>query len=207
MTTIATSPDPLARARSALDAPTDHCVVLELPPVTYLMIDGLGAPETPAFTDAVRAVYGITYAFRDALRATGVPPEPIMPLEALWRSASGEAWRPEAPHEWNWTVMVAQPEAVTRDLLRSVREAARAKRHSPLVDRARLELLDEGLVAQILHVGPYIAEWPAIARLHAEVRSKGYEPVGPHHEIYLDSPREVPEARLRTILRQQIRTA
>lgn len=207
MTTLATSPDALARARSALDAPTDHCVVLELPPVPYLMIDGLGPPETPAFTDAVRAVYGISYALREALRAEDVQLEPIMPLEALWRSASGEVWRPEAPHEWNWTVMVAQPEEVTRELLRSVREPARAKRHSPLVDRARLEPLDEGLVGQILHVGPYIAEWPTIARLHAEVRRDGYEPVGPHHEIYLDGPRDVPESRLRTILRQQIRAA
>jgi hypothetical protein len=128
-----------------------------------------------------------------------------MPLEALWRSATGEVWRPEVPHEWNWTLMIAQPAEVTRDLIRSVRERARAKRHSPAVDRARLEVLEEGLVGQILHIGPYIAEWPTIARLHSELRREGYETVGPHHEIYLDHPDDVPVASLRTILRQRVR--
>jgi hypothetical protein len=103
--------------------------------------------------------------------------------------------------------MIAQPDEVTRDLVRTVRERARAKRHSPAVDRARLELVDDGLVGQILHIGPYIAEWPTIARLHAELRCEGYVPIGPHHEIYLDNPREVSEGSLRTIIRQRVRPA
>lgn len=207
MTTIAPIADSLAAARAALDAPTDHCQVVELPPISYLAIDGLGPPDAPAFTDAVHAVYGITYALRDLLRAEGVEIGPIMPLEAIWRSHSGEPWRPEAPHEWNWSLMIAQPAEVTRDHVRAVRETARAKRHSPAVDRARLELLDDGPVGQILHVGPYIAEWPTIARLHAELRCDGFEAIGPHHEIYLDNPRQVPEAEVRTIIRQRVRRA
>jgi hypothetical protein len=83
MTTHAPAADALSRARAALDAPADHCQVLELPPVSYLAIDGLGPPDAPAFTDAVHAVYGISYAVRDALRAEGATVEPLMPLEAI----------------------------------------------------------------------------------------------------------------------------
>ncbi len=207
MTTLATSMDALGRLRAALDAAPDHAQILELPPTSYLMIDGLGPPEAPAFTDAVHAIYGLTYALRDVLRNAGIAVEPLAPLEALWRSSTGELWRPEAPHEWNWTVMIAQPAEVTRDLLRTAREQARTKRRTPALDRARLEVLAEGLVGQILHVGPYIAEWPTQTRLLSELRAQGYEPVGPHHEIYLDTQRSAPEERLRTILRQQIRRA
>ena len=144
MTTLATSMDALGRLRAALDAAPDHAQILELPPTSYLMIDGLGPPEAPAFTDAVHAIYGLTYALRDVLRNAGIAVEPLAPLEALWRSSTGELWRPEAPHEWNWTVMIAQPAEVTRDLLRTAREQARTKRRTPALDRARLEVLAEG---------------------------------------------------------------
>jgi hypothetical protein len=207
MTTLAPSADAMSRLHATLDAAADHAQLVELPALSYLMIDGLGPPEAPAFTDAVHALYGITYALREALRHAGTAVEPIAPLEALWRSSTGEAWRPEAPHEWNWTIMIAQPLEVTRDLLRTAREQARARRRTPALDRARLEVFEEGLVGQILHVGPYIAEWPTQARLLSELRAGGYEPVGPHHEIYLETPRSAPDERLRTILRQQIRRA
>ncbi len=207
MTTLAPSADALSSLHAALDAATGHAQIVELPAVSYLMIDGLGPPQATAFTDAVHAVYGITYALREALRHAGSSIGAIAPLEALWRSSTGEAWRPEAPHEWNWTIMIAQPPEITRDLLRAAREQARARRRTPALDRARLEVFEEGLAGQILHIGPYLAEWPTQARMLSELRAGGYEPVGPHHEIYLETPRSTPEERLRTILRQQIRHA
>ncbi len=205
MTTLAPAAKMPARLRAALDAPGDHAQVLDLPAASFLMVDGLGPPDAPAFTDAVHAVYGLTYAIRELLREGSLHSDPVGPLEALWRSSTGEVWRPEAPHEWNWTVMIVQPDEVTRDLVKAARERARAKRRSPALDRARLEVFEEGLVGQILHVGPYIAEWPTLSRLLAELREDGYEAVGPHHEIYLDTPRTTPEERIRTILRHQVR--
>jgi hypothetical protein len=47
---------------------------------------------------------------------------------------------------------------------------------------------DYGLVAQILHKGPYADEWPSIEKLHAFVQEKGYRIVGPHEEEYLTRP-------------------
>ena len=45
-----------------------------------------------------------------------------------------------------------------------------------------------GAVAEILHVGPYAAETPAIEKLHEFIRQKGYEITGYHEEEYLKGP-------------------
>jgi hypothetical protein len=58
-----------------------------------------------------------------------------------------------------------------------------------------------GLVAQILHVGPYSTEWPTIEKLHAFVESKGYEVLpDSHEEIYLSDPRRTAPEEMKTLL-------
>jgi hypothetical protein len=64
---------------------------------------------------------------------------------------------------------------------------------------------EEGPSAQVLHVGPYDAEAPTIARLHEFIRAQGFDLGGPdrrHHEIYLGDPRRAAPEKLRTIIRQ-----
>lgn len=56
--------------------------------------------------------------------------------------------------------------------------------------------------AQILYVGAFADEGPAIERLHAAIAAVGKALRGKHHEIYLsDARRTAPEKR-KTILRQ-----
>ena len=45
-----------------------------------------------------------------------------------------------------------------------------------------------GEVAEILHVGPYSAEEPTIARLKGFISDQGYEIAGPHEEEYVRGP-------------------
>jgi hypothetical protein len=52
----------------------------------------------------------------------------------------------------------------------------------------RIETWEYGEVAEILHVGPYDQETPAIERLHAFIKEKGYRLAGPHEEEYLKGP-------------------
>src|SRR4051794_11685466 len=54
----------------------------------------------------------------------------------------------------------------------------------------------EGLVAQIMHIGPYAAEGPTIERLHRFIADHGYRCAGKHHEIYLGDPRKTAPERL-----------
>ena len=73
------------------------------------------------------------------------------------------------------------------------------------VEGVRLETLDEGLCVQTLHVGPFDAEGPVLARMHDEfIPSEGLTMTGRHHEIYFSDARRVEPAKYRTILRQPV---
>ncbi|HEX7189861.1 MAG TPA: GyrI-like domain-containing protein [Actinomycetes bacterium] len=75
----------------------------------------------------------------------------------------------------------------------------------PAVGALKLVSLEEGAAAQVLHVGPYAAEAPTIARLHDFLQVRGFTYDGrlhKHHEIYLSDPRRAAPDKLRTIIRQ-----
>ena len=68
--------------------------------------------------------------------------------------------------------------------------------------------MDEGRCLQTLHVGSYDDEGPVLARLHHEIMpAMGLTFAGPHHEIYLSDARRTPPEKLKTILRQPVRSA
>jgi hypothetical protein len=52
----------------------------------------------------------------------------------------------------------------------------------------KIERWEYGLVAQILHIGPFSSEGPTIQRLHEFIAAQGYEIAGVHEEEYLTSP-------------------
>jgi len=64
-----------------------------------------------------------------------------------------------------------------------------------------LETWEYGMMAHILHLGPFADEEPTVARLRAFVAESGYEIVGPHEEEYLSRP----EAKhMKTIIRYPV---
>jgi len=69
----------------------------------------------------------------------------------------------------------------------------------------RFEPYPEGLAVQLTHSGPYSAEGPNIARLHAFIHENNYEVNGKHHKIYLSDVRRTAPEKLKTVLRQPVR--
>lgn len=55
-----------------------------------------------------------------------------------------------------------------------------------------------------MHVGPFSAEGPTIARLHAFIAERG-RLTGKHHEIYLSDIRRADPGKWKTIIRQPFR--
>jgi hypothetical protein len=100
--------------------------------------------------------------------------------------------------------MIVQPDAVTEDVFLAAREQAAAKRPLAGLERIRRERWEEGLSAQLLHLGPYGKEGPSIASLHAFIAEQGCELRGKHHEIYLGDPRRSAPEKLRTVIRQPV---
>jgi hypothetical protein len=113
----------------------------------------------------------------------------------------------EHKETWLWTMMIAQPQEVTAALFERAREQVQRKKPSPALAKVRLEPFHEGLAAQIMHLGPFAAEGPTIARLHAFIREQGYAFDGTQqkrHEIYLSDPRRAAPENMRTVIRQSM---
>jgi hypothetical protein len=191
--------------------PPREPVMVDVPELSYLMIDGTGAPDegaeypTTDFQKAFAALFPVIYTIKFGLKPAGIV-VPIMPLEALWFTAADGSFDLNVPSErWNWRVLMATSGDVTpavfEDALTTVR---RKKGNTEALDRLRLERWSEGHSAQVMHVGPYSEERPTIERLHAFIADQGCKPRGAHHEIYLGDPRRADPAKLKTVLRQPV---
>lgn len=181
------------------------CMLIEVPPMNFLMIDGTGNPNTaPEYAEAVQALYTLAYTIKFSLKKAGVADYPVMSSEGLWWMEDMTQFSAARKDEWLWTMMIMQPEVVTPQVVEAARTAAKKKKALPALDKVRLERYDEGLSAQIMHIGPYAAEAPTIQHLHAFIAESGYQLRGKHHEIYLGDPRRTAPEKLKTIIRQPV---
>lgn len=180
--------------------------ILTVPPLQHLMIDGHGDPNTaPAYRDALSTLYPVAYGLKFLSARELDRDHVVMPLEALWRSQDLATFTTARDKSrWEWTAMIAVPEWITGEHLDAVRTAVARKGQAPLLSDLRLQALDEGLVVQTLHVGPYDDEGPVIEAMHAHAVGQGMRLHGDHHEIYLSDARRTAPERLRTILRQPV---
>ncbi len=186
-------------------ASPDSISLVEVPPLPFLMAQGQGDPNTaPAFQQATETLFRLSYTLKFMLKKEEGLDWTVMPLEGLWSAEDMMAFLEGRRGEWQWTLMILQPDFVTGEAVARALELARSKKGaSPLYDTVFGRHTD-GQAAQILHVGPYAGEAAAIARLHRFIREKGYHLAGRHHEIYLSDPMRTAPPKLKTILRQPI---
>ena len=179
--------------------------LVEVPPMMFLMVDGSGDPNTSAaYHEAIEALYTISYTVKFAVKDGDTAVDfGVMPLEGLWWGDPPAALAGDKS-QWCWTAMIMQPEPVTAAVVDDARRRAAAKRSLPALERLRFERFDEGPSAQMLYLGPYAEEGPAIAALHAFIHEHGRVPAGRHHEIYLGDPRRCAPEKLRTVIRQPV---
>lgn len=184
-----------------------HIELVDVPPLSYLMIDGEGDPNTaPAFSKAVEALYSLSYTLKFSLKKSPPPVDwGVMPLEGLWWADDPRVFHLSDKSSWNWTAMILQPEVVGRAQFEAAVTEVRRKKNPAALDLVRLDTLEEGRSAQILYTGPFANEGPVIQQLHDTIHANGRELHGKHHEIYLSDPRRTPPEKLRTILRQPMR--
>jgi hypothetical protein len=176
--------------------------VVDVPELAFLMIDGHGDPNTSsAYTDAVTALYTLSYTVRAIAKAELGRVHTVGPLEGLWSADDPAVFAAREKSAWDWTMMISQPAWITAELV----EAAMRKKKEA-VDGVRFASYAEGTSVQILHVGSYDDEGPVLADLHREyLPEHGLTFNGRHHEVYLSDPRRTAPEKLRTILRQPVR--
>ena len=91
--------------------------------------------------------------------------------------------------EWEWTMMIMQPDFITSEMFADALAQVRKKRDNPYLDKLRMSDFREGLSIQILHVGPYADEQRTLEKMAVFAAEHGYSFQGKHHEIYLGDPR------------------
>lgn len=176
---------------------------ITIPAANFLMIDGKGNPNTaPAYMDALQALYGLSYTLKFQLKKDLELDYTVMGLEGLWWVPDMNDFTVENKDAWLWTMMIRQPDQVTPEQFERARVDVIKKKGEGSYKQVRLERFEEGLCAQVMHIGPYAAEAPTIQALHAFIAAAGRTRRGKHHEIYLGDPRRTDPAKLRTILRQ-----
>ena len=184
----------------------ENVVEIEVPAMAYLMIDGEGDPNSSkAYSDAIEALfavsYGVKFMFKKGPTAVDYG---VMPLEGLWWADDMSKFSAGDKSGWKWTMMIMQPAFVTRDIIdRAIADVSRKKNLAALA-KMRAESLTEGRCAQILHIGPFSEEGPAVEKLHRYIDERGRRH-GKHHEIYLSDIRKATPAKWKTVIRQPMR--
>jgi hypothetical protein len=164
------------------------------------MVDGKGDPNTSgSYSDAVAALFAVSYALKFASKRQLDRDYVVAPLQGLWSADDPEKFITRVKDDWEWTMMITQPDWITPAM---VDEAVAAKKVLPAL---RFGPYPEGLAVQALHIGSFDDEAPLLDRLHHEfMPANGLAFNGRHHEIYLSDPRRTEPAKLRTILRQPV---
>ncbi len=176
--------------------------MVDVPAMNFLMVDGMGDPNTSqSYMEAMNALYGVSYTLKFALKQSALAIDyRVMTLEGLWWTDDMTKFI-ENRNQWKWTAMIMQPPFVTREMVESAMAEVKRKKNPPALGLVRFVTFHEGLCAQIMHIGPFSKEGPAIEKVHQFIREHG-RLVGKHHEIYMSDVRRVDPAKWKTVIRQ-----
>jgi hypothetical protein len=172
--------------------------LLEVPELSYLVVDGKGDPGSSEFQGCIKALYGLAYTIKFDSK-TADRDFKVMALEGRY------CWQEGDPRSMEWSLMIMVPDFIRAKDVEKAREKAKRKGDEAFISRVRLERFPSGMAAQMLHVGPYDQEKKSVEVLMDFISSKGLRPDGRHHEIYISDPNRTAPEKLKTIIRYPIK--
>ena len=164
-----------------LYAPKQAPQILTVPPANFVCIRGDGDPNESggAYQRAIEVLYAVSYAlkmsYKTEYKIDGFFEYVVPPLEGFWRqhgSADGAADYARK-RDFGWISAIRLPDFITRESFDwAVRQATQKKK----LDCGAAEFLriDEGLCAQILHVGSFDDEPKSVAKIDEFIIANGY---------------------------------
>ena len=193
-------------------------VIVTVPAMRFVAVDGVGDPneEGGDYAKAMQLLYGISFTIKMNKKSNN-PDEHIdgyfdytvPPLEGLWSMEKGVPGGDYTRKtDFYWTSMIRLPEFVTDEVFAWAKASFASKHPEVDINRAYLFDFDEGVVAQVMHKGPYDDEPATVTILDGYARSQGYgldfSDTRRHHEIYLSDPRRAKPENLKTIIRHPV---
>ena len=210
------------KAYRDLYLPKTDPVFIDVPAMTFIMVDGAGDPNTAAsYREAMELLYGLSFTIKMSPKAGKALPGyfdyVVPPLEGLWWDGGFDGAQVTDKAKFCWTSMIRQPEFVTPEVFSWAVFVLRKKNPALPVEKARLAAFTEGTCVQILHIGPYDTESASVEKTARYVAENGFVtaigdplPGGGmcrHHEIYLSDPRRTAPENLRTVIRHPVKKA
>ncbi|PTQ84929.1 hypothetical protein C8U37_10657 [Trichococcus patagoniensis] len=201
--------------------PKEVPTIVDVPKMTFIMVDGKGNPNEEAgeYAKAIEMLYGLSYMIRMSKKSGNAPADffeyVVPPLEGLWWTEADRPFDTSQKDKLIWTAIIRQPEFVTEEVFRWAVGELKKKKPDFELTKARLEEFSEGLCVQMLHLGPYDTEAVTVKAIDDFAAANGYangiSEVSPggtvrrHHEIYLNDPRKVAPEKMKTVVRHPIR--
>jgi hypothetical protein len=187
--------------------PTDRFVLVDVPNLQFLMVDGEGDPGGQAFALSSRWLWAVVYPLKriakERMGKNFVEP----PLECLWWADDIRDFIDGKRDKLKWRQMIVTADWVDSEMFEGALAAA-SERLGEAPATLKLDRFVEGTSVQIMHVGPNHEEVATLHRLHREyLPEHQLVPNGHHHEIYLTDPSRVAPEKWRTVLRQPVSQA
>lgn len=179
--------------------------LVNVPAQNILAIDGKGDPNnSERFESCIEALFTTSYILKFAFKKEKGLDWTVLGLEGDWWCGDMSQFSMSRKNEWEWTLLIVQPDFITEsDAKHAIESAKQKKKHLPIAE-IRLEKRQAHKAAHILHTGPFDLEPQAIERLHCYIKAQKLELTGIHREIYLSDKRKVAPEKMRTILRQPV---
>ena len=180
--------------------------LITIPIQSYIMISGKGNPNDEDFSNRVAALYALAYAikmgFKAAAASAGTSKEVhdfvVDPLEGVWKQKQGGVLVKE---ELEYTIMIRQPDFITKDMVCRAMEAVKKKKPNPLYEEIRFDAMQDGKCIEILHIGAFDDEPATFEKMDQFAEKNHLERNGSgHREIYLNNAKRVERSKLKTIL-------
>src|SRR6266568_9555791 len=125
------------RWKKLYQPPVGEITTVQVPALTYLMVDGEGDPNSSkTFEQAVEALYSLSYTLKFTLKKS---PQAIdygvMPLEGLWWADDPRVFLKAEKSKYKWTAMILQPDFIAQPQVDTAFEQVRKKKNLAALDQ------------------------------------------------------------------------
>ncbi len=192
----------------------DKPQVISVPRQSFLMIKGVGNPNKEDFSERVGVLYSLAYPIKFNFKALCRKNKEqralyeygdygAYPLEGVWTTSNqGD---PLDKDSFQYTLMIRQPDYITREMFETALAATAKKKPHPLLNEIVFDAMEEGACIQMLHTGTFDDEPASFVKMDAFAKENGLMRLNRHHrEIYLNDARRTAPEKRSTILRFQV---
>lgn len=188
--------------------PKKSPVIITVPRMDFLMLDGKGDPNGEEFALATAALYSLSYAIKMSYKSDDVPTNYynyiVFPLEGVWDLCDKTRSLNEKDN-FKYKIMIRQPDFLNAELFERFLVETKRKKPNIYLDKVEFSAISEGLCCQMLHIGSYDNEQVSFEKMHQFCVDNGFERISKtHREIYLSDPRKTEPHKLKTVLRCQV---